>query len=36
MLMKKEIGILLNTDKAVLIIIKDGQNESVVTFESEN
>jgi hypothetical protein len=33
--MKKEIGIWLNTDKAVLISLKDGQNESVVTFESE-
>lgn len=33
--MKKEIGIWLNTDKAVLISLKDGQREQVVTLESE-
>jgi hypothetical protein len=32
--MKKEIGIWLNSDKAVLISLKDGQNEQLVTLES--
>lgn len=33
--MKKEIGIWLNRDKAVLISLKDGQSEQVMTLESE-
>ncbi len=33
--MKKEIGIWLNSDKAVLISLKDGQNEQILTLESK-
>lgn len=33
--MKKEIGIWINSDKAVLISLNDGQNEQIITLESQ-